>query len=156
MYGKSTRMHNTNIQYMHTVLTVDAYVAMDPKRRQALMDFMEENMPAKSLSPDVIDFMLGAKPDSCSMRIGESGSPEYIVHECPAMQRFPIPDLHVRYTTPKFMAAQSDGEHLLPRKHAPDQYHGALVEYYTADWRRGDEADPETRREWVERSEMVW
>lgn len=129
---------------------------MDRERRENLITFMEEQMPCHTLTDDVVEFMLGAKPDSCSMRVVQGGSREYIVKECSSMARFPIPDLPLRYSTPQFMAATIDQHtphHV--KKTSSGQYNGAIVEFYTAAWRKGEE-QRDARKEWEQRADIVW
>eukprot|EP00281_Chroomonas_sp_CCMP1168_P023842 CAMPEP_0206224634 /NCGR_PEP_ID=MMETSP0047_2-20121206/7131_1 /ASSEMBLY_ACC=CAM_ASM_000192 /TAXON_ID=195065 /ORGANISM="Chroomonas mesostigmatica_cf, Strain CCMP1168" /LENGTH=526 /DNA_ID=CAMNT_0053647605 /DNA_START=105 /DNA_END=1682 /DNA_ORIENTATION=+ len=139
------------------VLTVDPYVAMDRERRENVLEYMNEIIPAHSLSQDVVEFMLGAKPDSCSMKVTGTER-EYVVQECSSMPRFPIPDLPLRYSTPHFMAMSAEEEvahsQQKQRKHR-GKYSGSLVEYYTAAWRKGDEALA-AQKEWEQRADVVW
>jgi len=147
------------------VLTVDPYVAMQKQEKDELLNFLESRIPCESLSPDVVDFMLGAKPDSCSMKVDDSGKRHYVVPEGGNINHFPIPDLPLRYTTPMFNAMnlfddacskavnQGEGDKK-ELKHS--KYHGDIVEFYTASWRRADETARNAKKKWEEQSAMVW
>lgn len=152
------------------VLTVDPYVAMQKQEKDELLSFLESRVPCDSLSPDVVDFMLGAKPDSCSMKVDDSGKRHYVVPERGSINHFPIPDLPLRYTTPMFNAMNlfedeaSKSDKLVGSDKADDassrpnhnKYHGDIVEFYTASWRRADETARNAKKKWEEQSEMVW
>jgi len=145
------------------VLTVDPYVGMDREHRTDLLSYMEKVMPVHTLTADVVEFMMGAKPDLCSIRTNDNGVHEYVIHESPESRRFPIPDLPLRYTTPHFMAMSvEDGEGGVKPvgggKGPPPKgkYHSEIVEYYTASWRRADVQQRLAIKEWEDVQSMVW
>mmetsp|Transcript_54330 Transcript_54330/g.128170 ORF Transcript_54330/g.128170 Transcript_54330/m.128170 type:complete len:590 (+) Transcript_54330:138-1907(+) len=141
------------------VLTVAPYTEMEPEVKEELLSFLERELPAEGLSEDVSDFMLGAKEDGRSLN-EDGGRFSYHIRETERVQRFPIPELPVRYSTPAFTAMQPELADVVPclRKDVKksDHYCGSVVEYYTAAWRRPDLDQLQAKQQWAERAQMVW
>jgi len=141
------------------VLTVAPYTEMEAGSRAELLSFLGKELPAEELSEDVSDFMLGAKPEGRSLS-EDGGRLSYRIRETAAVERFPIPELPVRYTTPSFTALEPDllSERALLRKGEPRSGHycGSIVEYYNAAWRRPDVDQLQAKQLWAERAQMIW
>lgn len=147
---------NTVLEGQPHVLTVDPYVAMDPPCRDRLLNFLQEELPADELREEVVDFMLGAKPDQRCVRVRDSGEGvEYYVNEQVSIPRFPIPELPVCYTRPRFTHHDGSAE-AQEKATLRVHYNSNIVEFWSAAWRKMDSDQLAARQKWNEQLEMVW
>jgi len=135
------------------VLVVPPYVAMDKGSKADLLDFLQAELPASSLSTDVSEFMLGAKEAQRSLWRDGGGTLHYAIHERGMdHSRFPIPELPVHYNTPNFIA-MSGGARLGDRTERG--FAGALAEVFSATWRKDLDASKD-RKIWQDTATMIW
>jgi len=149
---------NTVLEGQPHVLTVDPYVAMDDKCRDRLLSFLQEELPAEELRDEVVDFMLGAKPDQRCVRIRPDGEGvEYFVNEAMEIARFPIPELPVCYSRPRFTAESQGYSDDKPHKaKLREHFNSNIVEFWSAAWRKMDAEQLAARKQWKDRMDMVW
>ena len=137
------------------MLTVAPYVAMDLECRERLYSFLAEELPADELREEVVDFMLGAKPEQRCVRMKEGGEGiEYFVNEAGEIPRFPIPELPVCYSRPRFTGA--DGETHQTKASVRERFNSNIVEFWSAAWRKMDSDQLAARQQWKDKLEMVW
>mmetsp|Transcript_16061 Transcript_16061/g.36709 ORF Transcript_16061/g.36709 Transcript_16061/m.36709 type:complete len:524 (-) Transcript_16061:71-1642(-) len=140
------------------VLTVEPFVAMDPRGKSSLLEFLREELPEHELTEEVAEFMIGAKPEMRSLIESESSNGfQYLVHECNEINRFPIPDLPVYYTRPRYTEMQTFRE-AMREKDANKEggYNSAIIEFWTPRGVLERDEQMEALHQWKERVEMIW
>jgi len=147
---------NQVLQGQPHVLTVDPYVAMDRKCRDRLLLFLQQELPAEQLREEVVHFMLGAKPDQRCVRVKSEGEGvEYFVNEAVSIPRFPIPELPVCYSRPRFTGTEGSSENQ-QKASLREHFNSNIVEFWSAAWRKMDSEQLAARQKWKENLEMVW
>mmetsp|Transcript_4785 Transcript_4785/g.17426 ORF Transcript_4785/g.17426 Transcript_4785/m.17426 type:complete len:132 (+) Transcript_4785:167-562(+) len=131
---------------------------MDPHGKNSLLQFLRDELPEHELTEEVAEFMIGAKPEMRSLVESENCNGfQYLVHECNEINRFPIPDLPVYYTRPRYTEMQTFRE-AMREKDANKEggYNSAIIEFWTPRGVLERDEQLEALHQWQEKVEMIW
>lgn len=102
---------NVDLRHDPRVVLVEPLVSLPPQRRANLLAFMEQELPAKSLEEDLVEYLEEARPDEMSIERNAEGKIAWWVPEGRAPQSpWPAPETVAR-SKPRYQA-----HGVLPRK----------------------------------------